>query len=200
MRRADVRIKMIAFWAVLLLVNAGAVAAQQAQDTQDAIERPVSLTEPAVARDAQGAPALEATLRTTALNGAPESPVTNIRLVIRNVSPHAYSYVSGLVTFYDNAQVRCGEGVFKADTIAANESFETDTPGIRIRCTPASWRIVATNLLRRVAPGLIATEVVSGPSRLLISIDGEEHPIQLDKPMVLNVGDRQRTIIVRQSP
>lgn len=194
------RIKMIAFWAALLLVSGSVVAGQQAQDTQDTIGPPVPLTESAVARDAQGTPALEGSLRTTALNGAPDTPVTNIRLVIKNVSLQAYSYVSGLVTFYDNAQVRCGEGVFKADTIAVNESFETDTPGIRIRCTPASWRIVATNLLPRVAPGLIATEAASAPSRLLISIDGEEHPIQLDKPMVLNVGDRRRTIIVRQSP
>ena len=31
--------------------------------------------------------------------------------------------------------------------LAANESFETDTPGLRIRCEAASWRMVATNLV-----------------------------------------------------
>ena len=35
---------------------------------------------------------------------------------------------------------------------------------------------------------------------LLISVDGEEHPIQLDRPMVVNLGNAQRTIIVRQAP
>jgi hypothetical protein len=35
---------------------------------------------------------------------------------------------------------------------------------------------------------------------LIISIDGEEHPIQLGKPLVLNLGDRQRTLVVRGAP
>jgi hypothetical protein len=35
---------------------------------------------------------------------------------------------------------------------------------------------------------------------MIISVDGEEHPIQLDKPMILNLGERQRTIIVRRTP
>ena len=84
--------------------------------------------------DASGAPALEATLRTTALNGAPDTPVTNVRMIVRNRSTLAYAFVSGSVTFYDAAGVRCGEGVFKADALAVDESFETDSPGLRIRC------------------------------------------------------------------
>lgn len=160
-------------------------------------EKATAISQPAIALDASGAPALEGTLRTTALNGAPDTPVTNIRLVIKNVSSIPYGYVSGVVTFYDSSQVRCGEGLFKADVVANNESFETDTPGIRITCSPSSWRIVATSLLPRLSPGPV--ETAPGPANLIISIDGEEHPIQLDRPMILNLGERQRTITVRRS-
>jgi len=93
--------------------------------------------------------------------------------------------------------VRCGEGIFKADALAVNESFETDTPGIRIRCSATSWRIVATNLLPRMVPVATPPVVSAIPARLLISVDGETHPIQLDRPMTLTVGDKQRTIIIR---
>jgi hypothetical protein len=165
-------------------------------------ERPVSLTETAVALDASGRSVLEATLRTTALNGAPDSPVTNIRVVVRNSSGVAYAFVSGLITFYDSSAVRCGEGIFKADALAPNEAFETDTPGIRIRCAPATWRIIANNLLPRVAPAAITTPIAeSRPGlNLVISVDGEEHPLQLEKPMVLTLGNSQRTIVVRSAP
>ena len=135
---------------VAVLVCAFCASAQQA--TNNLIEKAVPLTESAVAFDGGGVPALEARLRTTALNGAPETPVTNIRLIVRNRSAIAYSFVSGSVAFYDSAGVRCGEGVFKADALAADESFETDTPGLRIRCEAVSWRVVATHLLPRLPP------------------------------------------------
>ncbi len=135
---------------VVLLFTAWSVSAQES--TNSANEKRVSLNEPAVAHDANGAAALEGTLRTTVLNGSQDSPVTNVRMVIRNTSGISYAFVSGVVTFYDNAGVRCGEGVFKADALAADESFETDTPGVRIRCQAATWRIVATHLLPRTTP------------------------------------------------
>ena len=50
-------------------------------------EQPVPLNQAAIALDASGTPALEGRLRTSTLNGAPDMPVTNIRLVIKNVSP-----------------------------------------------------------------------------------------------------------------
>ena len=177
------------------------VSAQQT--AAGSVEKRSALTEAAVALDATGSSVLEATLSTTALNGAPETPVTNIRMVVKNSSAISYAFVSGLVTFYDSAAVRCGEGLFKADAVAVNESFETDTPGIRIRCTPVSWRIVATNLLPRIVPTTTSTPPSSATrasSNLIISVDGEQHPIQLDKPMVLSLGDKQRTIIVREAP
>ena len=163
-------------------------------------EQRVPLTQAAIALDASGAPALEATLRTTALNGAPETPVSNIRMVVKNRSTLSYAFISGSVTFYDAAGVRCGEGVFKADTLAVDESFETDSPGLRIRCEAATWRVVATSLLPRIPPNAPIGELTRAPSNLVISIDGETHPIQLDKPLTLTLGERRRTIIVRSAP
>ena len=191
------RVKNILIAVAVLSLSVISSSAQET--TQDASERRVSLSEAAVALDAQGQAALEGTLRTTALNGAPDLPVTNIRLVVKNVSTRAYGYISALVTFYDGSGVRCGEGLLKADVLAINEAIETDTPGIRIRCAPATWRLVATNLLPRIPPGPVIFETAV-PANLIISIDGEEHPLQLDKPMILNLGERQRTIIVRRSP
>lgn len=162
-------------------------------------EKRVPLAEAAVALDASGAPALEASLRTTALNGSPDTPVTNIRMVVRNRSTLAYAFVSGSVTFYDAAGVRCGEGVFKADALAVDESFETDSPGVRIRCEVTTWRIVATNLLPRLPPNAPIITLTRAPQNLIISIDGETHPIQLDRPLTLTLGERRRTIIVRSA-
>lgn len=189
----------------MLLASCFLVAAQQPVGGSD--EKRVPLNETAVALDRSGASALEATLKTTALNGAEDSPVTNIRLVVKNSGTVPYAFVSGLVTFYDSAGVRCGEGLFKADALVVGEAFETDTPGIRIRCAPATWRIIANNLLPRVAPSVLTNaEVSAGPTairsgvNLIISVDGEEHPIQLEKPMVLKFGDAQRTIVLREAP
>jgi hypothetical protein len=186
--------KMILVGAVLL-VSCFCVSAQEA-------EKRVALSEKAIAFDGSGVPALEAALKTTALNGAEDSPVTNIRLVVRNAGNIPYSLVTGLVTFYDGSGVRCGEGLFKADALSVDESFETDTPGIRIRCAPATWRIVANNLLPRVLAAPASMAMASGPSNLnlVIAVDGEEHPIQLDKPLVLKFGTAERTIVVRQAP
>jgi hypothetical protein len=160
-------------------------------------EKRVPLSEAAVAMDATGAAALEVTLRTTALNGAPETPVTNVRMVVKNRSNVAYAFVSGSVTFYDAAGVRCGEGLFKADSLASDESFETDSPGLRIRCEAASWRVMATNLVPRMPPNMPIGALTRAPENLVISIDGETHPIQLDKPLTLTLGEKRRTIIVR---
>ncbi len=190
----------------------------QGQQTQPAAEQRVALTESAVALDAAGAAALEGRLVTTMLNGSQDSPVTNIRLVIKNAGPRFYNYVSGWATFYDGAAVRCGEGSFKVDALGPGESAETDTPGLRLRCAPATWRIVATNLLTRTSetanpaesktaeattppstPGPREAEMPA-PKNLIISIDNQEHPVQLNHPIVLKVGGRQHTIIIRSAP
>ncbi len=185
---------------VILIASGITTMAQEA--TMTAKERSVALNSTAIALDGNGVAALEATLKTTALHGADDSPVTNIRVVVRNSSAIDLAFVSGLITFYDGAGVRCGEGIFKADALAVGEAFETDTPGIRIRCSPATWRIVATNLLPRVAPTVNTPALMSSRSsaNLIISVDGEEHPIQLDRPLVLQFGTMERTIVVRARP
>lgn len=186
--------------AAFLIVLCSALIANAQGTPVDTGEKRVPLNEAAVAFDGTGAAALEATLRTTVLNGSPDAPVTNVRLIVKNVGSIPYAFVSGVATFYDSAGVRCGEGVFKGDAVTANESFETDTPGLRIRCEAASWRIVATNLLPRVAPNQVIAPIARVNSNLEIVIDGESHPIQLDKPLVLTLGERRRTLIVRTAP
>ena len=186
----------VALIAVVLSLSCLSVAAQDM-----AAEKRVSLSERAVALDGRGSPALEAALRTTALNGSEDSPVTNISLVVRNISGGPFVFVTGLVTFYDGSGIRCGEGLFKAGALSVDEAFETDTPGIRIRCSPSTWRIVANNLLPRVPPLVVQTQTApAGRMNLVISLNGEEHPIQLDKPMVLKIGDEERTIVLREAP
>lgn len=137
--------------ALVVLFTAWSVTAQQ-QQTTPVEDRRVPLTEAAVAHDGNGVPALQATLKTTSLNGASEDPITNVHIVVRNTSATSYAFVSGVITFYDAAGIRCGEGIFKADALAADESFETDTPGLRIRCQAATWRLVAMNLVPRLSP------------------------------------------------
>ncbi len=185
---------------VLICVIAACLFGVSTKAQQDApTETRVALNDRAVALDANNSAALEATLSTRALHGDPDTPVSNIRMIVRNAGAVPYAFVSGLVTFYDVNGVRCGEGIFKSDALAVNESFETDTPGIRIRCSPTHWRIVATNLLPRVVP-IAAPSTVPVPSRLVLSVDGESHPIQLDRPITVTLGERQRTIVLRAVP
>jgi hypothetical protein len=177
---------------------------------QQPSEQRASLTEPAIGFDAKSAPAIEARLLTTVLNGSQDSPVTNIRLAIKNSTPNFYTYVTGWATFYDSNGTRCGEGLFKLDALAPQESAETDTPGLRLRCSPATWRIVATNLLTRTAdiakptepapPVIEAVAERPAPVNFIISIDGEEHPIQVDNPIVLKLGNRNRKIVLKPVP
>lgn len=187
---------------ISIALCATAVAAQQPEPR-------ASLNDGTIAFDAKGAPGLEGRLLTTVLNGSQDSPVTNVRLVIKNPTASSYTYVSGFVTFYDAAAVRCGEGQFKVDALAPNESAETDTPGLRLRCSPATWRIVATNLLTRltdtakpIEPAPVEPAVVEkpAPANFIISIDGESHPIQINNPIVLKLGTRNRKIVLRNVP
>jgi len=199
-----VRLPALLIAMVLMTACAITVAAQQP------VEQRAALSEAAAASDARGAPAIEARLSTTMLNGSEDSPVTNVRLVVKNTGANFYNYVTGWATFYDSGAVRCGEGLFKVDALAPGESSETDTPGLRLRCTPASWRIVATNLLTRTADA--AKEVVIAPPpaepapekpapvNFIISIDGEQHPIQIGNPIVLKLGNRNRKIVLRPVP
>lgn len=191
------------FVLLLLILIALRASALGQEALSGPVERHAPLTEAAIALDGMGQPALEGSLLTTALNGAPDTPVTNIRLAIKNVSPYSYTFVSGVVTFYAPTGIRCGTGILKADVLAMNESFETDVPGIRITCGPATWRLVATHLVPRSLPAITPAppaQIPLSPVNLTISINGKEHPIQLDRPMVLAVGDQSIQIVIRKAP
>ncbi len=179
-------------------------------NAQQAVEPRVSLAEQAAANDAEGRAALAGRLRTTDLKGAVDSPVTNVRLVLENRSQFFYNYVSGWATFYDAEGVRCGEGLFKLDALATGEAAETDTPGLRLTCAPATWRIVATNLLTRSTdvakpnepeptPDTATTpsnEMVTAMPALEINIDGRTLPLQLGNPLEINTRRKSKVRIV----
>jgi hypothetical protein len=194
--------KRLTMMATVIVAFCFPVLAQQPNEER------VALAGTALAMDAKSAPALEARLLTQVLNGSDDSPVTNVKIAIKNTTPNFYTYVSGWATFYDANATRCGEGLFKIDALAPQESAEVDTPGLRLRCTPTQWRVVATNLMTRTVdiakPGEVApvtqTEPVaekSAPVNFIISIDGEEHPIQVNNPVTLKLGNRNRKIVLK---
>src|SRR6266581_1747293 len=203
-RDTDMRFRKILLGITLVLSCAVVIAAQQPT------EQRAALNEAATASDAKAAAAIEARLLTTVLNGSEDSPVTNVRIVVKNVSATFYAYVSGWATFYDSSAVRCGEGLFKLDALAPQESAEVDTPGLRLRCAPSTWRIVATNLMTRTAdiaqviaqqpPPVEAVVERPAPVNFIISIDGEQHPIQVNNPIVLKLGNRNRKIVLKPVP
>lgn len=213
------KIRMFAVSVALIILGAvGAAQAQQqavsvsAQEQQPSqSELRVALSAQPVAFDAVGRTALAGRLVSTALAGTADAPIKNARIIVENRAPFFYTYVSGWATFYDGDGVRCGEGLFKVDALAPGEAVETDMPGTRITCTPVSWRIVATNLLTRTSetakplsqttaqPSDVTSSTTVVPP-LVISIDGEEHPVQLNNPLVVKMGNKRRTIVVRTAP
>ena len=195
----------------LILVSMLVIGFSFAALAQQPSEQRAALTDAAIAFDTKSAPALEGRLRTQVLNGSDDSPVTNVKIALKNVTPTFYTYVSGWATFYDANAVRCGEGVFKLDALAPQESAEVDTPGLRLRCAPSTWRIVATNLMTRTAdiaqvvtpqppPPVEAVVEKPAPVNFIISIDGEQHPIQVNNPIVLKLGNRNRKIVLKPVP
>lgn len=190
----------------------------------------VALTEAATAFDADGRVALHGRLRTTALAGTQDAPARNVLLTVENRSQFFYNYVSGSATFYDANGVRCGEGMWKVGTLAVGETAEVDTPGLRLTCTPTTWRIIAINLLTRstdvakpdqpvpatdaaappaspAATGSVPTQ--SAPTmtaypplmtRFEININGKTLPLQLGNPLEIVVGNERVNIVVNPVP
>ena len=193
--------KRFLFILTLVALSAMAISAQQPA------EQRAGLNEAAAGFDARGAAAIEGKLLTTVLSGSDDSPVTNVRLVVKNTSSNFYTYVTGWATFYDSGAVRCGEGLFKVDALAPGESSETDTPGLRLKCTPASWRIVATNLITRTADA--AQQVMAAPpappaerrpiSNYVLSISGQDYPIQVGNPVVVKMGNKKVKLVLREA-
>ena len=145
----------LTLWAAACVADARAQSPQpQQQSSQTTTDvRPseprVPLSQTAVAYDVEGHEALNGHLRTQSLAGTPDAPVRDTRVVIENRSPVFYNYVSGWATFYGADGVRCGEGLWKLEALAPSEQVEVDTPGLRLTCTPSTWRVVATTLLTR---------------------------------------------------
>lgn len=142
------KIKLMVVCAALFVYCASGVRAQEAPAAEIG-ERSVSLEEQATALDSSGREVLTGRLLTKALAGTVDAPVKNARFIIENRSAFFYTYITGNVTFYDERGVRCGEGQFTLNALAPGEAAETDAPGLRLSCSPGTWRIVANNLLRR---------------------------------------------------
>lgn len=225
---------------LILFFNSARVRAQNGATTratpatttvapsQDAGERRVPLTEQPIASDTVGRAALAGRLRASGtnatLNGSIDAPIKNVRLVIENRSQNFFTYVSGFATFYDAEGVRCGEGLFKLDALAVNESAETDAPGLRLTCAPATWRIVATTLLTRTgdvakpndpllaptttpasAQPASASVITTPPDAsavppLMIDINGKKLPVQLGNPLDIKIGNERMRIVVSAAP
>jgi hypothetical protein len=206
---------------------AGRSAAQQpTTNTAGVTNDPrVTLTEQTTAYDVAGRIALGGRLRTTQLAGTEDAPVRNVTVVVENRSEFFYNYVSGYATFYGGDGVRCGEGLWKAEALAPGEQAALDTPGLRLTCTPTTWRLSALNLLTRTTdvakpadpasastpatsaaaatagtPALTATPAPTALPRLEININGKTLPLQLDNPIDLVVGKERVLIVVRPAP
>jgi hypothetical protein len=199
-------------------------SSQQQPDERTVREPRVALSDAATAFDADGRVAVGARLRTQQLAGGPDAPVRNVSLVVENRTSLFYNYASGWATFYDAAGVRCGEGLWKVEAFAPGESAEVDTPGLRLTCAPATWRVTALNLLTRSAdiakPGEPSPAGAGTPAqasgaaqasagaqaqpaeaqRLEININGKTLPLQLDNPVDIVIGKERVTIVVRRAP
>jgi hypothetical protein len=228
-----------AFAALLVLANvaaaraqsgAGREAGQQTAATTSDVrpsETHVPLAQSAVAYDVAGNEALGGTLRTQALAASTEAPVRNTRIVVENRSRVFYTYVAGWATFYGADNVRCGEGLWKLEAFAPGEQVEVDTPGLRLTCTPSTWRLVATTLLTRTgdvakpreqapappaetgapqsssetpAPASTSPPATPAVPPLEINVNGKTIPIQLGNPLDIQVGKERVRIVVQQAP
>ncbi|HEX8423781.1 MAG TPA: hypothetical protein VF634_10240 [Pyrinomonadaceae bacterium] len=226
--KANMRVFCLALALSALSVGANAqqqTPAEAGAGASNGGEPRVALTEAATAFDAAGRVALGGRLRTITLAGTQDAPARNVLIAIENRSTLFYSYVSGSATFYGADGVRCGEGLWKVGTLAAGEAAEVDTPGLRLTCTPTTWRIVAINLVTRstdaakpdqLAPPATdsATTATQGATaltvtptagattmpRLEININGKTLPLQLGNPLEIVVGNERLQIVVNPAP
>ncbi|MCA1626703.1 MAG: hypothetical protein LC742_01895, partial [Acidobacteria bacterium] len=149
-----------------------------------------------------------------------DAPVRNIQMVVTNRSSFFYNYATGWATFYDASGVRCGAGLWKTVAFTPNESVEVDTPGLRLTCTPATWRVSASNLLtatrdvsqpeQPAAPPATEVQPPAAPPqgtnraaslpRLEININGKTLPLQLGNPLEIVVGRERVRIVVTPAP
>jgi len=227
---------LASFVAAACAVEAGAQTTQTTQQSTETSasarqgEQRVAISQAAVAYDADGHETLGGHLRTQSLAGTPDAPVRDTRVVVENRTPIFYTYVAGWVTFYGEDGVRCGEGLWKMEALAPQEQVEVDTPGLRLTCTPSTWRIVATTLLTRTGDAAkpsqptaesghsaatttaantsgasAATSAGGAPATpnvppLEINVNGKTIPVQLGNPLEIQVGKERVRIVVQQAP
>ena len=204
------RIKIM--MACLALLSCGAkesARGQQVNAGQEAgTEQRVALDAQAVALDSLGRAAIAGQLLTRALGGTPDAPVKNARFIIENRSALFYNYISGSVTFYDERGVRCGEGQFTLNALAPGEQVETDAPGLRLSCTPGTWRIVAKDLIPRTYDRLVPVAETVEPETpvpthapamlpLEIVVDDQVYNAPLGSTLEVSVRKRRVKITVR---
>jgi hypothetical protein len=118
--------------------------------------------------------------------------------------------------------------LWKLEALAPREQVEVDTPGLRLTCTPTTWRIVATTLLTRTgdvakprqqttpppaetgsgqsgaavsqAPDSGAANATPAIPPLEINVNGKTIPLQLGNPLEIQVGKERVRIVVQQAP
>lgn len=204
------KIKITALCIALVACSALIARAQDTTAAQSPTEQPVTIAQKAVAFDAAGREGLSASLLTSALQGTPEAPIKNVRFVVENRGALLYTYVSGIVTFYKEGNVRCGEGLFTLNALAPAEAAEVDAPGLRLECTPTSWRIVATNLMTRASdvakPAIEAQPTQPTPpaqpalSPLYLTIDGRQYQVPLNSTLEIPVTKKRIRITLTDQP
>jgi hypothetical protein len=95
------------------------------------------------------------------------------------------------------------------NALAPGEAAETDAPGLRLECTPSSWRIVATNLLTRTSdaakPAEAQTQTPPPPqpaaqSPLYLTVDGQQYQVPLNSTLDIPVKRRRIKITVSDQP
>lgn len=210
--------RTVLYCLLFVLCVAGAARAQETQTAGANTARPVSLTEAAVATNANGQQVLTGSLLSAALTGPPEVLTENARIIIENRSSIFYTYVSGYATFYDADGVRVGEGLWTLNVLAPGERVRVDTPGLRLTAKPVSWRLTATNLLTRSSDATSAANAAAartsanattnarsnlGASNippLVIEINGATLPIQLGNPIEVEVGRERVRIRLTAAP
>lgn len=205
------RTKIILACITFLVCGVSSVCAQQTSATQGAAtEQRVGIEEQPVALDSSGHTALAAQLVTKALAATPDAPLRNVRFIIENRSQTPYTYVSGSVAFYDDKGVRCGEGQFTMNALAASEQAEVDAPGLLLTCTPRSWRIVADSLLTRTGETMRPAEEAAmpaqqqatptaptAPTSVEVTVDDKSYNVPMGSTLDLPVKGKRVKITVR---
>ena len=113
--------KRMAFISIIICGIAISVYAQQPNEER------VAIANAATAMDAKAAPALEGRLLTQVLNGSDDSPVTNVKIAVKNITGNFYTYVSGWATFYDASANRVATGT--ADFVDGSYAVELPVNG-----------------------------------------------------------------------